>query len=62
MLDSNNWAYELNSRRKERELVERLKKKLPATPYFFKANERTTYFFSTEEKMNKFKTNSNETI
>jgi len=61
---TDNWARETyeSSRRREKRLCEKLKKKLPATPYFFKANERTTYFFSTEEKMNEFKTNSNETI
>lgn len=60
MIDSDNWAYQLNSRKKEFELCERLKKKLRPTPYSWQADKRTIYFFHTEQQRDKFIENNHK--
>ena len=54
MIDSDNWAYERNSKRKERELCERIKKKLRPATFAWKKDNRTIYLFHTKEQRDKF--------
>ena len=54
MKDSDNWAYDMSSHKKEQELCERIKRKLRHAPFSWRADRRTIYFFHTKEQRDKF--------
>jgi hypothetical protein len=53
---TDNWAHEIyeSSRRREKRICEKLKKKLPKERYFLQVGPKTIYGFSTKKKLHAF--------